>query len=276
MKFKKFWLIPLLLFLAMGIAGCNKQKKAAPVLTKTQVINKAKKSFKSGQVIQSIRLASDTSTQIVAANTIFGGDNGTVYHITNQTTSKGKTQSSEEWINMNNVFIAGKGTWYKANLSTLSGHTYADLASAIMANQVLTNPSKALVKAYKMTRKGTTYTLNAKVTDQATMKNAAEPIATTTGITAQQKKLFEQIAKVGKYQNMTVKLVIKDKKLYAANIFVNAKVGNQKVVFGQSYGNFGTHDFLKVPTNALNAKPLPTQKTKTVKRTKVIKKTVKK
>ena len=26
---------------------------------------------------------------------------------------------------------------------------------------------------------------------------------------------------------------------------------------GQSYGNMGSKDFLKIPTNALNAKPLP-------------------
>ena len=30
--------------------------------------------------------------------------------------------------------------------------------------------------------------------------------------------------------------------------------------FGQSYGNFGSHDFMKVPDNALNAKELPTKK----------------
>ena len=35
-----------------------------------------------------------------------------------------------------------------------------------------------------------------------------------------------------------------------------------KVRLGQSYGNFGSHDFLKVPDSALNAKPMPKTNTK--------------
>lgn len=34
------------------------------------------------------------------------------------------------------------------------------------------------------------------------------------------------------------------------------------VKVGQSYGNFGSHDFLRVPDSATNAKDLPTTNTK--------------
>ena len=85
------------------LGGCSKQeKKAVPALTKTQVVQKMKKGFQSGQVIQSVTLGTDTSSQVALANTTFGGKN-TVYHITNQTTNKGKTSSNEEWVNLNNV-----------------------------------------------------------------------------------------------------------------------------------------------------------------------------
>lgn len=115
------------------LGGCSQQKKntADPVLTKSQVVQKAKKSFRSGQVIQSVTLGTDTSSQVALASTTFGGES-TVYHITNQTTSKGKTRSSEEWVNLNNVYINGRDTWYKADLEKLTGHSYADLTDAIM------------------------------------------------------------------------------------------------------------------------------------------------
>jgi hypothetical protein len=58
---------------------------------------------------------------------------------------------------------------------------------------------------------------------------------------------------------MTVKAVVRDNKLAGFNVFVNMKLGKMMTVkVGQSYGNFGSHDFLKVPTSATNAKPLPT------------------
>ena len=56
------------------LGGCSKQeKKATSALTKTQVVQKAKSSFKSGQVIQSVTLGTDTSNQVALANTTFGG-----------------------------------------------------------------------------------------------------------------------------------------------------------------------------------------------------------
>lgn len=263
MKFKKIFLALLLMF-GLALAGCSKQaaNKPAPVLTKSQVLKKSQKPFKSGQVIQSVRLATDTANQTVIANTIFGGDKSTIFHITNQTTAKGKTRSSEEWINMNNVFLHGDN-WYKAELDQLSGHSYAELMAAIVNNPVISDPDSSLIKAYKMSRKGQTYTLNAKVTDKNVMADAAEQIAGTVGQTADQEAVFRRILKYGKFQDMTVKLVVKEQKLYSCNIFINLKLGKQMTAhFGQSYGNFGSHDFLKVPETALDAKPLPTTSTK--------------
>lgn len=258
MKFKKLFL-GLTVVAALIAGGCQQKKKAAPepVLTKSQVIKKSQKSFKSGQVVQSIRLSTDTATQLVVANTNFGG-NSTVFHITNQTTSKGKTQSSEEWVNMNNVYLNGSSAWYKANLDTLSGHSYAELVDAIMNNDVIFRPDAALVKAYKMKRNKNTYTLTANVKDPKMMSNAADNIVGTVGQSAAQEKVFRRIQKYGKYKNMTVKMVVKNKKLASCNIFVNMKLGKyMKVRMGQSYGNFGSHDFLTVPQKALGAKPLP-------------------
>ena len=261
MKLKKVFIgISLAALFLLG--GCSQKKKANPnpVLTKSQVVQKAKKSFKSGQVIQSVTLGTDTSSQVALANTTFGGDS-TVYHITNQTTSKGKTSSSEEWVNFNNVYINGRDTWYKADLEKLTGHAYAELTDAIMNNRLIKRPSDTLVKAYKMKRnkKNKTYTLTAKVTDKDLMKRAAAPIFNTVAQSTNQAKVFKQIQKYGKYKNMTVKAVVRNNKLATFNVFVNMKLGKLMTVkVGQSYGNFGSHDFLRVPTSATNAKPLPT------------------
>lgn len=260
MKLKKLFIyISLALTAMLVLAGCSqKQKKAAPVLNKTQVVQKMQKGFKSGQVIQSITLATDTSTQAAIANTTFGGET-TVYHITNQTSSKGKTRSSEEWVNPSHVYINGQSTWYKANLEQLSGHTYADLTQAIMNNDLIMNPSSKLVKAYKMKRNKQTYTLTATIKDQALMKKAAAPIFNTVPQSNQQAKVFKQIKTLGKYQSMNVKAVVKDNKLAGFNVFIKLKLGNTMTAkVGQSYGNFGSHDFLKVPDSATNAKDLPT------------------
>lgn len=244
------------------LTACNKQAKktAAPVLTKSQVIKIGQKSFKSGQVIQSFRLSTDTSSQLVLANTAFGGS-PMVFHISNQTTSKGRTQSSEEWINMNHVYLNGQKTWYHAKLDQLSGHTYAELVDAVTNNKLLNNPSAALVKAYKMKRNKDVYTLTATLKNKKLMQTAAAPVVATVGQSPQQEQVFRRIQKYGKYQKINVKLLVKNKKLLGFNVFVNMKLGKyMKVRIGQSYGNFGSHDFLRVPNQALNSKPLPTKK----------------
>lgn len=268
----------------LALTACSNQAKPKndKPLTKSEVISKSQKPFKSGQVIQSVSLSTDTSNQTVIANTTFGGNNGTVFHINNQTTSQGKTSSSEEWINLNNVFINGSSTWYKSDLDKMSGHTYSQLLDNIMNNKIINNPGKVLTKSYKLTRKKDTYTLSADIKDKKAMQKALDPIVTTVGQTDNQQAIFKRLAKYGKYQNMTVKLVVKNKKLFRANIFVNLKIGKLMTAkFGQSFGNFGNNDFLKVPDAALNAKPLPEAKrsqTKksTQKTTKVIKKNIKK
>lgn len=109
-----------------------------------------------------------------------------------------------------------------------------------------------------MKRNKNTYTLTANISNQSLMKKAADPIWTTTGQSPQQEKAFQRIQKYGKYKNMTVKMVVKNKKLTNFQYFVNMKIGNSmKLRLGQVYSNFGSHDFLKVPETALNAKPLP-------------------
>lgn len=263
MKFKKALIAALSATLLLTLAGCQQKKKVAtPVLSKNEVIKKAQKPYKSGQVIQSIRLSTDTSTQTVLANTLFGG-NPTVFHINNQTSSHGKSQSSEEWINMNNVYLHGQSSWYHAKLDKLSGHTYAELMEAATNNKLLNNPSDTLVKAYKMKRNKNVYTLTASLKDKKLMKAAVEPVISTVGQSAQQEQVFRRIQKYGKYQNIKVKLIVKNKKLFAFNVFVNMKLGKyMKAHIGQSFGNFGSRDFLKVPNEALNSKPLPTEKTK--------------
>lgn len=90
MKLKKFWFLPILLLGLVLTACSNNQKENTASLTKSQVIKKSQKAFKSGQVIQSLRLGDATSAQTVTANTTFGGDDSTVFHINNQTTAKGK------------------------------------------------------------------------------------------------------------------------------------------------------------------------------------------
>ncbi|MCT7731926.1 MAG: hypothetical protein N4S00_06160, partial [Lactobacillus crispatus] len=85
----------------------------------------------------------------------------------------------------------------------------------------------------------------------------------TTAQSTNQAKIFSQIKKLGKYQSMNVKAVIKGNKLSTFNVFVNMKLGKLMYVkVGQSYGNFGSHDFLRVPDSATNAKDLPTTNTK--------------
>lgn len=275
MKFKKIFL-GLTVMMAFLAGGCSQQKKKAePILTKNQVIEKSQKGFKSGQVIQSLRLSTDTSSQLVIANTTFGG-NPTVFHINNQTTAKGKTRSLEQWVSSsNNAYINGSSTWYKADLQKLSGHSYAELLDAITNNKVIFNPDATLKNAYKMKRNKQTYTLTAKTTDPKMMKATADDIVATVGQSPDQEKVFKNIQKYGKYRNMTVTMVVKNKKLFSCNIFVNMTLGKfSKVRLGQSFGNFGKHDFLKIPNNALNAKPLPMVKEK--KETKSKKETKKK
>lgn len=162
---------------------------------------------------------------------------------------------------MNNVFINGGKSWYRSTLDKLSGHSYAELMEAVVNNSVIFDPSDSLIKAYKMKQKDQTYTLTANLKDQKTMKEAASQIAGTLGQSSAQEAIFRRLLKYGKYQNMTVKMIVKNQKLYSCNIFINLKVGKSMTArFGQSYGNFGSQDFLKVPSNALNAKQLPTNK----------------
>lgn len=263
MKFKKIF-IAISLGTALILGGCSQQKKAEPVLTKNQVVKKTQKSLKSGQVIQSIKLSTDTATQLVSANTNFGG-NPTVFHISNQTTSKGKTQTTEEWVNnSNNVYLNGRSTWYKTDYQKLSGHSYAELLDAVINNQTMLNPNSDIVKAFKLKRNKKTYTLTATIKDKTVMKKAADPIFSTTAQSAAQEKIFRRIQKYGKYQNMTIKAVVKNKKMTSYNLFINMKLGKlMKVRLGQSYGNFGgNNDFLKLPDSALNAKPLPKSNSK--------------
>lgn len=259
MKSKKIFALLTTGFMLLTLSACHQQpaKKAAPLLTKTEVINKAQRSYKSGQVIQSLRLATDTSSQTVVANTIFGGS-PLVFHLVNQTTSKGKTSSSEEWVNASHVFLHGKSGWFRANLTQLSGHSYAELADMATNNQLLQNPSAALRKAYHLKRKGQTYTLTATSKNQRLMKQAVSPVIATIGQSSAQEKVFRRIQKYGQYQQVQVKLVMQKKKLVMFNVFVTMKLGKlMKARIGQSFGNFGSHDFLKVPTSALNNQPLP-------------------
>lgn len=258
-KKKIVWLIPLL---ALSLTACSqKQKQAAPKpLTKAQVIKIASKSFKSGQVIQSVKLASDETNQVVTANTVFGGQQAT-FHINNQITSKGKSSRSEEWISSNHVYINGSSSWYKANLERLSGHTYADLVSAVYNNPVLTNPAPKLLNSYKLSHKKSTYTLKATISDKQIADQVVAPIAQTLAQAQNQAQVLKRIRKYSTKQKLQVELVVKDKKLAYANMFVTAKLGKKmNIRWGQSYGNFGSHDFLKVPTNVLAAKDLPTSK----------------
>lgn len=89
---------------------------------------------------------------------------------------------------MNNVYLNGRSSWYKAKLDKLSGHTYAELLEAITNNTTMTDPSPKLVKAFKMKRNKNTYTLTADIKDQKLMKDAADPIFGTTGQSAAQEK----------------------------------------------------------------------------------------
>lgn len=263
MKFKKL-LFGLGITAALLTSGCGKQKKAAePVLTKTQVIKKAQKSFKSGQAKQIVSLKTDTSNQIVGSSYTFGG-NPTVFHVNYQTQNKDKTHSIEEWVsNTGAIYLNGQSTWYKDQVTSLTGHSYADMLEAIMNNKMLMNPPKKLIKSYKMTRKGNTYTLKATIKNKKIMQAATAPIFLTNTQGLQQLRIYLRLAKAGKFKKMNVKLVVKNNKLYAFNYQVHIKLGKfMQLNAGQSYGNIGRHDFLKLPNNVLNAKPLPKQNRK--------------
>ncbi|WEV36831.1 hypothetical protein [Lactobacillus sp. ESL0677] len=258
MKFKKI-IIGLSLAAALIVGGCSKkQQKSEPILTKSQVINASQKTFKSGQVKQTVTLGNDTTKQIVITNAAFGGK-PTVFHVNYQTQAKGKTQNSEQWAdNMNHLYLNGQSAWYKADLAKITGHSYADLVDAVFNNAMLMSPPAALTKAYKMTRKGNTYKLTATINDTKIMQKAVEPIFTTNTQSPQQLKVYRKLEKAGKFQDMTVTLVVKNRKLYSFNYLVNISLGKaMKLSAGQSYGNMGRQDFLKLPSNALNAKPLP-------------------
>lgn len=263
MKFRKL-LLGLGITAALLTGGCAKQKKQAePILTKTQVIEKSQKSFKSGQAKQIVNLKTDTSRQVVGSSYTFGG-NPAVFHVNYQTQNKNKTRNMEEWVsNTGAIYLNGQSTWYKDQVTSLTGHSYADMLDAIMNNKMLLNPPKSLINSYKMTRKGNTYTLKATITDQKIMKAATEPVFLTNTQGPQQLNIYRKLAKAGKFTKMNVKLVVKNKKLYTFNYQVNIKLGKfMHLNAGQSYGNIGSHDFLKIPNNVLNAKPLPKKNTK--------------
>ena len=258
MKIKKL-MLGLSLMAALIAGGCSKPKKQSePILTKSQVIKCSQKSFKSGQAKQVITLGTDTSNQVVATTALFGGS-PTVFQLNSQTQAKGKTQSAQEWVdNSNHIYINGESNWYKSDFNKLTGHSYVDLLDSIVNNPMLMDPPAALTKTYKMTRKGQTYTLDATVKDQKTIKKALDPIFITNNQSSKQQTIYRKIAKIGKIQGMTAKLVVKNKKLYTFQYLVKIKVNKlMRFSAGQSYGNIGSRDFLKIPNNALNAKPLP-------------------
>lgn len=255
MKLKK-------IFLSLGIVtallagGCSKQQ-SQPTLNKTQVIKKAEKTFKSGQAKQVVNLRTDTNSQTVSSAFTFGGD-PTVFHLNYQTEDKNKTKSLEEWIsNTGNVYVNGQSDWYKAEMEKMTGHTYADLLDAITNNELLTDPPQSLVKAYQLTRNGDTYTLKATINDKKIMQQAIEPIFLTNTQNPKQTNIYQSLAKNGKFQDMSVKLVVKNQKLFSFKYDVNIRVDKLMMLsVSQSYSNIGSKDFLKIPTNALNAKPI--------------------
>ncbi|WEV70748.1 hypothetical protein OZY43_07380 [Lactobacillus sp. ESL0785] len=258
MKFKKI-ILGLSLVAALIAGGCSKQKKQSqPILTKTQVVQKAEKSFKSGQAKQIVTLGTDTAKQNVMTTATFGG-NPTVFHLNYQTEAKGKTQNSEQWAdNSGRLYLNGQSSWYQVDIEKLTGHTYADLLDSFMNNKMLMDPPAALTKAYKMSRNGNTYTLTATIDDKKVMQEAVDPVFTTNTQSDQQLKVYHKLEKASKFQNMKVKLVVKNGKMSSFRYLVNMQIGKlMKLNVGQSYGNMGSQDFLKLPSSALNAKPLP-------------------
>ncbi|BDR61094.1 DUF6612 family protein [Lactobacillus xylocopicola] len=261
MKPKKI-LLGLGLVTALLVSGCsNQQKKTEPVLTKTAVIKRSQKSFKSGQVKQVVDLNTDTSSQSVASIFTFGGE-PTIVHLNYETKNKNKSQRAEEWVsNTGTTYINGQSTWYKADLGKMTGHSYADVLDAIFNNEMLMAPPKDLVKAYQMKRKGNTYTLTATLKDKKIMQEAVKPIFLTNTQSPKQTKIYQRLGKEGKFKNMQVKLVVKNGHLLSFKYFVNMRIGKLMTLrTGQVYSNMRSRDFLKIPDNVLNAKPLPKDK----------------
>lgn len=261
LKFKKLFLA-LATMTALFTGGCSQtQKQAKPVLTKNAAIKKSQQTFKSGQAKQLIDLKTDTASQVITSSYTFGG-NPTVFHLNYQTQTKNKNNNIEEWIsNTNKTYINGQSNWYYSDLKQMSGHSYTDLLEAIMNNNLLLNPPQKLVDAYKMKHSGNTYTLTATITDPKIMRDAAEPILLTNTQSQQQYPTYRKLIKAGKYQKMTVKLIVKNQKFATFNYQINAQIGKMfQMHIGQSYANMRNQDFLKIPNNVLTAKPLPKQK----------------
>ncbi|WP_233551665.1 hypothetical protein [Lactobacillus sp. ESL0230] len=261
MRLKKV-LLGMGLIVALISSGCAAPKKPAePVLNKSTVIKKSQQTFKSGQAKQLINLKTDTESQVITSTYTFGG-NPTIFHLNYQTQAKGKSSNLEEWIsNTNKAYINGQSTWYVTPLDKLTGHSYNDIVDAVMNNKMLLDPPNKLINAYQMKRSSNKYTLTATLTDKKIMQAAVQPIFRTNNQSKKQLPAYKQLAQKGTYQKMDVKLVVKKQKLASFSYKVYMKIGKiMQLEVGQSYANIGTHDFLKMPNNVLDAKPLPQKK----------------
>lgn len=241
------------------LSGCQQPKEK--VYSKSQIVKKAAKSHKSGEVIQSLKLSTDTSSQQVIATSYYGGT-PQIFHVSTRLVNNNQTKSTNAWISSTNtIYLQGSQKWYKANATTVTGHNYAELQGALTANSLLTAPSKKLIKSYHLKRDGNKYTLKATIKDPELLKAAASPIVTTISIGQKQAQSIKQMMKRAKYQNMKVKLVYQNNKLVTFNYFVYLKIGKTySLRLGQSHGNFNTHNFLKLPTEASSADSLQTKK----------------
>lgn len=259
MKVKKLLLLAAAGLVMLTATGCQKQRTES-TLTKSQVIKKAAKPFKSGQLNQYLTLSNGTQSQKLTQATVFGGQNA-IFHTSNQLTNGDKQQTIDSWLTSNQFYINGRNTWYHADSQELLGYTYADMSDTIFNNQLLLDPSASLTKAYKLKHKGSLYTLTATVTDKQTIKDEASAIMGTIGQTAAQTKLFNRLTKAATFQKMTVTTNVQNGKLAGAKISLTGKIGHSMTLnLRQVYGNLGQHEFLKLPQATSDAKALPKEK----------------
>lgn len=255
MKIKSAFVI---LTAAVGLFMTGCQQQSQPQLNKSQVVKKAQKPFKSGQVKSQMTMDSGAMKESITSTTVFGGKN-TVFHTRSHIKMDDSTTGFNSWLAPSGFYLIGKKGWFKTDSEKAMGYNYSDVQYSIVNNPLIQDPNPALVKAYKMqyNPKKKTYTLTANIKDKKILAQVTKNIMGIMSQSRKQSQNFDTWQDMASFKDMKVKAIVANNKLSSFRVVLDVLLNKQaKLHLDQTYSNFGDYEFLQLPAEAGKAKTL--------------------